>query len=134
MMFIDIDDSIISMNDIMMLLSHQPTVAYTTPNNYTPKSNFKYRYRLCYLFDEVIDTIEQYRNVYDAITTSIKDDIESFEFYDNCGRRPSQQFGGNGNRNCEIFNSSITYKFSDFQIKGHENKKNEEIIKMKCDK
>ena len=35
MVFVDIDDSIISMSDFITKLSHKPTIAYTTPNNHS---------------------------------------------------------------------------------------------------
>ena len=42
MVFVDIDDSDIEMDDFVDCLSKKPTLYYTTPNNHTEKSNYKY--------------------------------------------------------------------------------------------
>ena len=57
MVFVDIDDSDIEMNDFVDCLVKKPTLYYTTPNNHTEKSNYKYRFRLCYLFSLPIYTV-----------------------------------------------------------------------------
>ena len=78
MVFVDIDDSDIVMNDYVGRLSKKPTLYYTTPNNHTEKSNYKYRFRLCYLFCLPIYTVETYHSLYDGIAESIRKDIQVY--------------------------------------------------------
>lgn len=116
MVFIDIDDSVISMNDFITKLSYKPTLAYTTPNNHTEKSNYQYRFRLCYIFDSPITRIDIYKRLYQGIISATSKDIEGFVCKDNCGRSPSQQFSGNGNGSCETFISRRIYNLNDFEL------------------
>lgn len=114
MVFIDIDDSDVEMNDFVGRLYKKPTLYYTTPNNRTEKSNYKYRFRLCYLFSLPIYTVETYHSLYDGIAESIKKDIQEVEIKDNCGRTPSQQFSGNAKVDCELHITDNVFSFSDF--------------------
>lgn len=114
MVFIDIDDSDIEMNDFVGRLSKKPTLYYTTPNNYTEKSDYKYRFRLCYLFCFSISEVETYHTLYNGIVESIKHDIQGIEIKDNCGRTPSQQFSGNAKAECELHISDNVFSHSDF--------------------
>lgn len=109
MVFVDIDDCIISMSDFVTKLSHKPTIAYTTPNNHSEKSNYLYRFRLCYIVESPIKDIDTYKRVYEGIMQHLSKDIEGFVCKDNCGRSPSQQFSGNGSGNCEVYASNIIY-------------------------
>ena len=114
MVFVDIDDSDIEMNDFVDCLVKKPTLYYTTPNNHTEKSNYKYRFRLCYLFSLPIYTVETYHSLYDGIAESIKKDIQEVEIKDNCGRTPSQQFSGNAKAECELYVTDNVFSHSDF--------------------
>lgn len=114
MVFVDIDDSDIVMNDYVGRLSKKPTLYYTTPNNHTEKSNYKYRFRLCYLFCLPIYTVETYHSLYDGIAESIRKDIQDVEIKDNCGRTPSQQFSGNSKAECELYVTDNVFSHSDF--------------------
>lgn len=114
MVFVDIDDSDIEMNDLVSRLSKKPTLCYTTPNNHTEKSNYKYRFRLCYLFSLPIYTVETYHSLYDGIAESIRKDIQAVEIKDNCGRTPSQQFSGNAKAECELYVTDNVFSHSDF--------------------
>ena len=114
MVFVDIDDSDIEMNDLVSRLSKKPTLYYTTSNNHTEKSNYKYRFRLCYLFSLPIYTVETYHSLYDGIAESIKKDIQEVEIKDNCGRTPSQQFSGNAKAECELYVTDNVFSHSDF--------------------
>lgn len=109
MVFVDIDDCIISMSDFVTKLSHKPTIAYTTPNNHSEKSNYLYRFRLCYILENPIKDIDTYKRVYEGIMQHLSKDVEGFVCKDNCGRSPSQQFSGNGSGNCEVYASNIIY-------------------------
>ena len=114
MVFVDIDDSDIEMNDFVDCLVKKPTLYYTTPNNHTEKSNYKYRFRLCYLFSLPIYTVETYHSLYDGIAESIKKDIQEVEIKDNCGRTPSQQFSGNAKAECELYVTDNVFSHTDF--------------------
>lgn len=117
--FIDIDNSEISLHEFLECLTMKPTIAYTTPNNYTEKSHWLYRFRLCYLLNEPITSISQYADVYDCFTKSISQDIPNFRITDNCGRKASQQFSGNGMQNVETIISGNTYSISDFPFENN---------------
>ncbi len=114
MVFVDIDDCDIDMDDFVGRLSKKPTLYYTTPNNHTEKVNYKYRFRLCYLFCLSIYTVECYHSLYDAIVASLRNDVQGMEMKDNCGRTPSQQFSGNAKANCELHITDNVFSFSDF--------------------
>lgn len=119
MVFVDIDNSQIPLNEFEGRLSQKPTVAYTTPNNHTEKSDWLYRFRLCYLLEEQITTVEAYGMVYDSIMQLISKDVPSFKMNDNCGRKASQQFGGNALSDCELIENSIVYSLSDFPFQNN---------------
>lgn len=119
MVFVDIDDSQIPLAEFVGKLSMKPTVTYTTPNNHTEKTNWLYRFRLCYLLEEPIPTVEAYGMVYDSILRLISKDIPTFKMKDNCGRKASQQFGGNALSDCELIENSIVYSLSDFPFQNN---------------
>lgn len=119
MVFVDIDDSDIEMNDFVDCLVKKPTLYYTTPNNRTEKSNYKYRFRLCYLFCLPIYTVESYHSLYDGIVASLMHDVEGMEMKDNCGRTPSQQFSGNAIADCELHVTDNVFSFSDFPFQNN---------------
>lgn len=119
MVFVDIDDCQIPMDEFVGKLSKQPTVAYTTRNNHTEEHNWLYRYRLCYLLNEPINTVEAYGLAYNGISQSICKDIPSIIIEDNCGRKASQQFSGNALSNCELKENSIVYSLSDFPFQNN---------------
>ena len=119
MVFIDIDNAEIPMCEFVAKLSKQPTVAYTTPNNYTYKSKWLYRFRLCYLFDKPITDANNYSALYDCIMQSICADVPEFISNDNCGRKASQQFGGNARDDVEVITSNNVFTFSDFPFQNN---------------
>ena len=119
MVFVDIDDSDIEMNDFVDCLVKKPTLYYTTPNNHTEKSNYRYRFRLCYLFSLPIYTVETYHSLYDGIAESIRKDIQGIEIKDNCGRTPSQQFSGNAKAECELYVTDNVFSPSDFPFQNN---------------
>lgn len=85
--FIDIDDSNIEMNEFVNNLSNKPTLYYTT---YSNKEN-SYRFRLVYCFDEIIENIELYKNLYLSIIDLCEKE-NNFTNKDNCGQSVNQQF------------------------------------------
>lgn len=117
--FLDIDDIDTPMEEFVSTLHKKPTLAYTTPNNHTEKSHWLYRFRLCYLFDEPIMSASDYSLIYDSILKSISTDIHTLRMKDNCGRKASQQFSGNGLGNVEIFKSDFIFSFSDFPFENN---------------
>lgn len=138
---IDIDDCKIEMNDLINQLSVKPTLAYTTPNNLTEKSNFLYRYRLCFLFEEKIKGIDNYCQMYSTLINLLINDVKGFELEDNCAQSANQQFGGS-NEKCDIYVSYNIYDFKDFSLsnfdvsnfafKNNIKKEKEYIINLKC--
>lgn len=114
-MMIDIDDCKIEMNELINQLSIKPTLAYTTPNNLTEKSNFLYRYRLCFLFEEKIKGIECYCQMYSTLINLLMNDVETFQLEDNCAQSANQQFGGS-NEKCDVYVSYNIYNFNDFPL------------------
>lgn len=117
--FIDIDDVVIPMRAFLSRLSKQPSVAYTTPNNHTEKSKWLYRFRLCYLLDKPITNINSYSMLYDSIMQSICNDVADFANKDNCGRKASQQFGGNAKSDVEVITTDNVFTFSDFPFQNN---------------
>lgn len=119
MVFVDVDDSEIEMKEFVGRLFKLPTIYYTTPNNHSERSDFKYRFRLCYLFDTSITDIDTYKAMYNGIVESISKDINGFANKDNCGQKVSQQFSGNGCGNCELYTTSNVFSFNDFPFQNN---------------
>ena len=117
--FLDFDDIDIPMKEFISALLQKPTIAYTTPNNYTREHNWKFRFRLCYLFDEPITSISEYKALYNGIIESIRNVLPDFSMKDNCGRSVSQQFGGNANGNIELFKTDYIYNKYDFPFENN---------------
>lgn len=107
LIFIDVDNSNISMAEYVEKLSNKPTLYYTTPSN---KEN-DYRFRLVYIFNEPINSIEEYKNIYTTITQQANKDTNT-TLTDNCCISPSQQIGGSFGT--EVHNTATTYSKSDF--------------------
>ena len=110
--FIDVDDYNVEMKEFVKTLTHKPTVYYTTPNNLIKG----YRYRLCYLFDEDIRSVDEMATVYSAIIDDIRYDVPDYPDKDRCGHNVAQYMNGNGSRNCEIYSTGLSYSFRDFGI------------------
>lgn len=119
MIFVDVDDAEIPMCEFVAELSKQPTIAYTTPNNHTYKSKWLYRFRLCYLFDKSITDANDYSALYDSIMQSVCNDVVEFVSKDNCGRKVSQQFGGNARNDVEVITSNNVFTFLDFPFQNN---------------
>ena len=85
--FIDIDDSDVEMNEFVNNLSNKPTLYYTT---YSNKEN-SYRFRLVYCVNELIENIELYKNLYLSIIDLCEKE-NNFTNKDNCGQSVNQQF------------------------------------------
>lgn len=112
---IDIDDSEIEMNALISQLKNKPSIAYTTPNNLTEKSNYLYRYRLCYLLNEKVETIQNYNSIYNAIKKLLIDEVDGFKLKDDCAQSANQQFTGSTEK-CDMYISYNVYKLDDFKL------------------
>ncbi len=105
---VDIDDS--SCDNIDMLietLALLPTLAYTT-YNHKVKGN---RYRLLYIFNEIITNVDVYRQLYEQIIK--KNNLRC----DPCGSNPTQMILGTNGQMADIRTFDKTYSLNDFDIK-----------------
>ena len=105
---IDIDDSSCDNIDILIeTLALLPTLAYTT-YNHKVKGN---RYRLLYIFNEIITNVDVYRQLYDQIIK--KNNLQC----DPCGSNPTQMVLGTNGQMADIRTFDKTYSLNDFDIK-----------------
>lgn len=105
---IDIDDS--SCDNIDMLIETLvilPTMAYTT-YSHKVKGN---RYRLLYIFNDIITNVDVYRQLYDQIVE--KNNLQC----DPCGSNPTQMILGTNGQMADIRTFDKTYSLNDFDIK-----------------
>ena len=114
--FIDVDDFNMEMKQFVNGLSKKPTVYYTTPSNLCPSKGNKYRFRLCYVFNEDIRNGETLTSTYGGIIKEIHKGYPTYPDKDPCGSRPSQYMNGNGTPNCEVYSTECIYTLSDFGV------------------
>lgn len=117
MIMFDLDNDInCSLNELVEKLQIRPTVSYTTfSHQINGKGN---RYRLLYLFENPIQSIEVYKGIYKQISNSF-----DFKIDDNCGNNPTQAVFGSHN-GCEVIVTDRSYSIDDFQLttaNGHSN-------------
>lgn len=113
--FIDVDDSPISVSAFYQSVSEPPSMLYTTPSNIVGEKN---RYRLVYLFDQPIVSNEKYKLLVKGIVNKISSQISDFRVDTTC-MNCSQQMGGNSLDNCILYKNYTVFTFSDF-IKNNE--------------
>lgn len=105
---IDIDDSscdnIDKLTESLVLL---PTMAYTT-YSHRVKGN---RYRLLYIFNDLITNVDVYRQLYDQIVK--RNNLQC----DPCGSNPAQMILGTNGQMAEIRTFNKTYTLNDFEIR-----------------
>lgn len=121
--FVTIDiDGIEEYNTLSSLLSSidlTPSLAYTTLSHQTTTEEGIYkgnRYRLIYVFDNLIQSAGQYKLLYDCIINYLSSKIENL-VCDSHMRNPSQMAYGStsDNRdNKEVYNNNVIYSFTDF--------------------
>lgn len=111
--FIDVDDYDVEMKEFVGRLSRQPTVYYTTPSN---GKNGKYRYRLCYLFNQDIKDSQTFSTVYNGIVNSFRMSYPDYPDKDKCGCVSAQYMNGNGTPNCEVYSTDYIYTLGDFGV------------------
>lgn len=111
--FVDVDDYDVEMKEFVRHLPQQPTVYYTTPSN---GKNGKYRYRLCYLFNQDIKDSQTFSTVYNGIVNSFRISYPVYPDKDKCGGVSAQYMNGNGSPNCEVYSTDCVYTLSDFGV------------------
>lgn len=105
--FVDIDQTgYKNIQEYLDLLSWQPTVTYTTFSD----SVGDRRFRLVYVFDEVLDK-DQYVLAYKMIADRVMNDTSEI-IKDNCGALVNQYMNGTG-KNAEIHSTNIIYSWND---------------------
>ena len=117
MIMYDLDDDIdCSLDELVCSLIYKPSVSYTTYSHQT--NNEGNRYRLLYLFEKPIQSIEVYKSIYNEIKSSF-----NFSIDDNCGVNPTQAVFGS-HSGCEVVVTDSSYSVDDFQLttaNGHSN-------------
>lgn len=111
--FIDVDDYDVEMKEFVKHLPRQPTVYYTTPSN---GKNGKYRYRLCYLFNQDIKDSQTFSTLYNGIINSFRVSYPDYPDKDKCGGVSAQYMNGNGTPNCEVYSTDCVYTLGDFGV------------------
>lgn len=111
--FVDVDDYDVEMKEFVRHLPQQPTVYYTTPSN---GKNGKYRYRLCYLFNQDIKDSETFTTIYNGIISSFRASYPDYPNKDKCGGVSAQYMNGNGSPNCEVYSTDCSYTLDDFGV------------------
>ena len=111
--FVDIDDYNVEMKEFVKHLPRQPTVYYTTPSN---GKNGKYRYRLCYLFNQDIKDSQTFSTLYNGIINSFRVSYPDYPDKDKCGGVSAQYMNGNGTPNCEVYSTDCVYTLGDFNV------------------
>lgn len=111
--FVDVDDYDVEMKEFVRHLPQRPTVYYTTPSN---GKNGKYRYRLCYLFNQDIKDGETFTTIYNGIISSFRASYPDYPNKDKCGGVSAQYMNGNGSPNCEVYSTDCSYTLGDFGV------------------
>jgi len=102
------DDCTFTLEELVDSLTLIPTLAYTTFSHQQPgKGN---RYRLLYFFVDGINSIDEYRRIYDGICFD-----NNFHLNDNCGKVCVQAAFGS-HFDCELTNTGKLYRTSDFSL------------------
>ena len=115
-LFFDIDKMPIPMTDYIKPLPFQPTYAYTSYSNGIEKAYWKFGYRLVYVLDEPVTSIQEFDELYYSIAAAngfkqrVHPDGTKYEFdY----RKVNQQYYGGGT-NSQVFRTNIVYSKQDF--------------------
>lgn len=111
--WIDLDDTFVSINQFNDSVSAKPSILYSTSSNIIGVNN---RFRAVYVFDELIESNKLYNVIVDSIIKSIANDIDGFVLQDKTCRNVSQQFGGNAKDDIIVYSNYNVYSFSDFDI------------------
>ena len=127
MIMIDLDGEVeLELNELIENLKIKPSIAYTTFSHLI--ENKGNRYRLLYLFENEIDDIKLYKDIYKIIISSF-----DFKLKDNCGSNVTQAVFGS-RKDCILIKTENRYSIDFFNVaieKGHSNsikKERENII------
>lgn len=110
--FVDVDDYTMEMNELVSRLEKKPTLYYTTWSNNPPY----YRFRLCYVFEGDVTDINTFGALYWGIISSIRQDVPDYPNKDKCGAEASHLMLGNGNGKCEVVSTGRTYRLTEFEV------------------
>ena len=105
--FIDVDDHPQPMDAFVYGCELKPTIAYTTISD---GKNGLHRFRLIYLLDEQIASVDEYKNLYDIFIKK----IDLIETKDNCGAVATQLMNGNSSNHIRVFTSYFIYHTHSF--------------------
>lgn len=117
---VDIDKTTISLNEALKGLKTKPTMAYNTFSNGV---NDKYCYRLVYIFENSIDSINDAKLYTLALNKIVSDELNIKT--DSNASKVSQYFNGTNDSN--IFVSYCIYELNDFKLDNIINNKNKNI-------
>lgn len=98
----DIDDTLLTFNELLLELKYKPSIAYTTFSHLS-KGN---RYRLLYVFNTPLN-FNQYETLYNNIVSNMELDNHSKVIY---------QFFLGSYSHCEFVNNCIIYNYEDISI------------------
>lgn len=101
-LFVDVDDHSQSMAVFLEGCEKKPTIAYTTISD---GKNGLHRFRLIYLLDEQVNSVEEYKCLYGILIKQIG--LEQNK--DNCGSVAAQLMNGNSDRSIQSFCSYFIY-------------------------
>lgn len=107
MIMIDLDGEVeLELNELIENLKFKPSIAYTTFSHLI--ENKGNRYRLLYLFENEINDIKLYKDIYKIIVSSF-----DFKLKDNCGSNVTQAVFGS-KKDCILIKSNKIYSISNF--------------------
>ena len=107
MIMIDLDGEVeLELNELIENLKIKPSIAYTTFSHLI--ENKGNRYRLLYLFENEINDIKLYKDIYKIIVSSF-----DFKLKDNCGSNVTQAVFGS-KKDCILIKSNKIYSISNF--------------------
>lgn len=127
---IDIDDTqYTNVEDYIEQLTFIPTFAYTSYSDSPEKRKF----RLCYVLDSPLNSIEEYKEVANTIHYTAEQDTQE-PISDKCGEKASQYFNGtNLNAGAELYKYYVVYDRADFPTIEQEQEDEDKYAKVKCE-
>lgn len=127
---IDIDDTqYTNVEDYIAQLTYIPTFAYTSYSD----SPTKRKFRLCYVLDKPLNSIEEYKEVANTIHYTAEQDTQE-PISDKCGEKASQYFNGtNLNAGAELYKYYVVYDRADFPTIEQEEVDEDLNAKVKCE-
>lgn len=108
----------IEMEQFIYDLPIKPTIAYNTRNDHQIKQGDNKafsRFRLLYIFDEIITSKHIYKYIYGHIQSTFNQSyFDTTKNTDNCGKSLFQQFSGNATPNHRFFIDGTFFNIRDF--------------------